>query len=126
MTASPWNHFTIEELSCPCCEQMKMDPEFMNLMVSLRETADFAFPVTSGYRCPDYNEKVSETGRDGPHTIGKAMDINVTGKQTHEVLRLALANGMQGIGVQQKGKYKSRFLHLDICEGPTRPWVWSY
>lgn len=128
MTASPWQYFSMEELTCHCgCGQMKMDPKFMAVIVQLRQELGFPFPVTSAYRSPEYNAKISDSGLDGPHTKGVAMDIAVRGEQAHRLLKAALDAGMRGIGVQQRGG--SRFLHLDMLAGDDqhpRPWVWSY
>ena len=35
-------------------------------------------------------------------------------------------NIWKGIGISQKGKHKSRFIHLDTIDSDNRPWVWSY
>ena len=125
---SKWQYFTDDELRCKghnCCGgEVMMDATFMYKLDSMRRNAGFPFIVTSGYRCPDYNDKISSTGRDGPHTTGKAVDIAVRGTQAHTVLKLALASGITGVGVDQKGE--SRFIHLDSLTEGTRPWVWSY
>lgn len=132
-TPSPYEHFSMEELSCPCCGQMKMDPGFMNHMVKLRKHADFKFPVTSAYRCPDYDKKVSKSGS-GAHTTGKAMDLGLSRGQAMHLIRLSAGYPFTGLGVNQKGE--RRFLHLDSISkldiSPRtnrnflRPTVWSY
>lgn len=122
---SDWQYFTEDELRCKCgCGEVMMNPSFMHRLDDMRRKAGFPFVVTSGYRCPDYNDRVSSTGPDGPHTTGKAVDIAVQGNQAHEVLRLAMLHGIKGVGVSQKGD--SRFLHLDIIDDFPRPNVWSY
>ena len=126
-TPSPWQYFSMEELTCSCgCGRMEMDADFMARLVTLRRELGFPFPVTSGYRCPDYNDEISGTGRDGPHTTGKAVDIQVVGSEAHKLLGSALGAGITGIGVAQSGDHSGRFLHLDKLSGPTRPWIWSY
>lgn len=105
-----------------------MDPGFMDTLEKMREEAGFPFIVTSAYRCPEYNAKVSPTGRTGPHTVGKAIDLHTYGAQTHTLIGLAITHGMTGIGIKQKGPQKERFIHLDRCQEPEfpRPRVWSY
>lgn len=124
MTVDHGAWFARHELACRCCGQALMDAQFIELLDALRE--DFGpIILSSAYRCPDYNAQVSSTGRDGPHTMGKAVDILVSGADAHRLLRLAL-DDFSGVGVSQKGPHESRFIHLDtIAEGP-RPWVWSY
>ena len=110
--------------------QMYMNEYFLALMDSLRERCGFPIIITSGYRSPTYNNKVSTTGLNGPHTTGKAADIKVFGEQAHMILREATELGFSGIGISQKGDHEERFIHLDTLEdgenGAPRRWVWSY
>lgn len=123
-----WRHFTIDEFTCKCgCGRNEMSPQFIDLLDDLREACGFPLPVTSGYRCPDHNEKVSSTGRTGPHTTGRAADLGVSHKQAFEALTWAARMEFTGIGLNQKGA--ARFVHLDdlpAAEGQPRPTVWSY
>jgi zinc D-Ala-D-Ala carboxypeptidase len=123
--ASPY--FSDEELRCKHCKQQKMDPAFMDRLDSLRRKWDKPMVLTSAYRCPVYNTKVSSTGPKGPHTTGRAIDVVVRGADALWLLVLALECGFTGFGVQQKGDV--RFLHLDdLPPGPSRPrpFLWSY
>lgn len=128
MTASPWQYFTMEELTCKCgCGRMEMTDDYMRKLVAMRRTLGFPFPVSSAYRCPEYNNKVSSTGLIGPHTTGQAADITLRGTRAFKFLQLAAEYGMTGIGVNQKGD--KRFIHTDDlpnAPGQPRPWVWSY
>lgn len=83
--------------------------------------------VSSGYRCPDHNVKVSSTGRTGPHTTGHAADLLVDRGDAFRLLKIALAMRFTGIGFQQKGV--GRFIHLDDLPnliGQPRPTIWTY
>jgi len=117
-------HFSKAELTCKCGCGMLPQADFMNKVEQLRLTVGFALPVTSAARCPDHNARVSGTGRTGPHTTGRAIDLGVSGPQAHAVLSAALAMGFTGIGVAQKGA--GSFIHIDDLTGPRRPFVWSY
>lgn len=124
-----WKYFSENELACPCCGQCEMDCEFMENLEGIRDILEFPFVISSGYRCPEYNEKISPTGRDGPHTLGRAVDIAVFGEKAYELIAAADSWGMSGIGVKQCGEYAGRFVHLDNLdknEGWPRPRVWSY
>ena len=119
-------YFSADELICPHCGEVRMNERFMVDLVKLREYLGFPLPVTSGYRCPEYNDRISSTGLDGPHTKGCAVDIAVKGDKARALIGAAIAfHGFEGIGVRQKGQ--SRFIHLDKYTGLSpRPWVWSY
>lgn len=117
-----WNHFELSEFNCKCCGENKMDEEFITKLDALREAYGKGLKVSSGYRCPAHNSRVSSTGPNGPHTTGLAVDFAVDRADAHKLLALA-APLFRGIGVNQKGS--GRFLHLDdIQEG--RPTAWSY
>ena len=121
-------HFKDYELRCRCgCGQNLMDTGFMKKLEELRVKVDFPMVLTSAYRCPEHNAKVSETGRTGAHTQGKAVDVKVSGDQAFTLMKQALELGFHGIGISQKGEYATRFIHLDIAElGERRPRVWTY
>lgn len=101
-----------------------MHPSLMNKLQKMRDLCGFPFKINSGFRCPDYNEKISSTGRTGPHTKGRAVDIGVEGTKAYLVVDAAYEVGMTGIGFQQKGG--GRFIHVDDLTTPPRPNVWSY
>jgi len=120
-------HFTDKELACHCGCGMLPEQSFQDRLEVLRVRYGAPLAVTSGARCPDYNEKVAHTGRTGPHTQGRAVDISISGHEAFRLLSLAVVMGFTGIGISQKGT--SRFLHLDDLPevpGQPRPWVWSY
>ena len=121
-------HFTAKELSCKGgCDTGKMDEEFLAVLERIREEFNKPIKLTSAYRCPMYNKVISNSGEDGPHTTGKAVDIACSGKDAHEILTLALEEGITGIGISQKGAHHKRFIHIDtLGEGTLRPWVWNY
>lgn len=101
----------------------------MKILVTMREEAGFPFPISSGYRCPAYNQQVSDSGLNGPHTTGLAADILVNMKQALEVVRLGLKHGMTGYGISQKGDLSKRFIHVDCLTkamGFPRPAIFSY
>ena len=122
---SDYRNFTAREMRCSCpCGRADMDPDFMAALQRVREAYGRPMKVTSGFRCPDYNAKISKTGHDGPHTTGKAADVAVSGEGAYHLLHAAI--GMLGIGMKQHGPHVTRFLHLDTTDGPMRPRIWSY
>jgi uncharacterized protein YcbK (DUF882 family) len=104
-----------------------MNCDFLVKLDELRHRYGAPLEVTSGYRCPSYNAKVSTTGVTGPHTTGRAADILIDRGDAWRLLCHATELAFMGIGVQQKGH--TRYLHLDTCPdapGQPRPTIWSY
>lgn len=123
-------YFKPEEFTCRCgCGRNGMEASFMYTLEGFRATCGFPIIITSGYRCPDHNEKISSTGRAGPHTTGCAADISIAGVFAFKVLSLCDRAGFTGIGIKQHGVHTKRYIHLDTLEAAPsrpRPWVWSY
>lgn len=116
-------YFTEDEFRCKCgCGRADMDEEFVRLCDELRTVHNKPLKVNSGYRCPDHNDRVSSTGRDGPHTTGKAVDFGVSGEDADDLLDLAYEMGFRGKGIHQRGDWGGRFLHLDTIKKR----IWSY
>jgi len=118
--------FKREEFLCPHCGIEDMRPAFMLALDNLRMRLNIPIVISSGYRCPQHNRVVSETGLTGPHTTGNAADIRCSGIQAYSILGVAMRMGFEGIGVKQKGDMGARFLHLDNVISELRPRVWSY
>ena len=122
--------FRIEEFVCRHCGEVTMHTDFLDKLYHLRDALSWPMKVSSGYRCPLHNKAVSSTGLNGPHTTGRAADIEVSGLVAYHLIRLAFEAGITGIGVSQKGVVKSRFIHLDDIPVKSitipRPRIWSY
>jgi len=122
----PWRFFTPYEMAChEDGELLYMDDNFMLKLETLRVLLDEPLVVSSAYRTPEHNDRVSTTGRDGPHTTGRAVDLKVQGALAYRVLALAPTLGFTGLGVSQITGAPS-FIHLDDLGGKYRPNVWSY
>lgn len=121
-------YFRLDEFACRCgCKRNNMDERFLEELDQLRTIYGKPLIVSSGYRCPDHNAKVSSTGRTGPHTTGHACDFAVSGGDSLLLLRVALVLDFTGIGINQKGA--GRFIHVDDLPnraGQPRPTLWSY
>ena len=105
-----------------------MNEEFMRILQSIRDEMQRPLKITSGFRCQKHNQKVSHTGKNGPHTFAKATDILISGVDAMRLFAVAQKHGVSGVGMSQKGDHNKRFVHLDILspdEGP-RPTVWTY
>jgi len=127
MTQSRYTYFTVEELTCRCgCGQMKMNNEFMLKLVALRDLLGSSMPVSSGYRCPSHNAAVGDTGLNGPHTTGCAVDVAVSRERATALVRAALGLGFRGIGLKQHGPDAGRFVHLDTIQTRPAQIIWTY
>ena len=101
-------YFTRAELVCKCgCGREEMDAKFMAKVNSIRSTLGRPFIVNSAYRCPEHNHKVSNTGFQGPHTTGRAIDIRADAR-----LKFQIANEAIKLGITRIGFGKS-FIHID-------------
>ena len=119
-----FNYSTDPMLACPCCGDKGMVSDFLDDLNCLRHLHGKPLIVTSGYRCSAYNDKISSTGPNGPHATGRAVDLKVTNPDALPLVALAINLGFKGIGVQQKGPHKKRFIHIDKCRDDQT--IWSY
>ncbi len=120
------NYFSEKELKCPCCGRNEFKQTTLDKFNALREAIGLPLKMSSGYRCEKYN---TLKGFTQTHATGQAGDLQVS----HELAALVLTKwaeaGFTGIGVNQKGDVKDRFIHLDDlmeAEGRPRPHPWSY
>ena len=94
----------------------------------LRQEFGFPLIITSAYRSPAHNAKVGGRPRSA-HLAGRAVDIAISGDKAHRLVRMALLFGFTGIGIRQRGDFRSRYVHLDDLDkapGIPRPAIWSY
>lgn len=122
-------NFKHRELSCSCCGGNQMNVAFLEKLQLIRDEFQQPMIITSAYRCPQYNSEISSTGSTGPHTTGRAVDIQIFGHQAFELMKLCLKYGMTGLGFKMKGPRTNRFLHCDDLNNTPvspRPWIWSY
>ena len=102
--------FRADELRCRCgnCDGGEMNKFFMERLISLRENMGFPFVVTSAYRCPAYNEQISDTGAEGPHTTGRAIDLRVYGHRAQNLIQGAHRYGILGLNHGGAGRSSAR------------------
>jgi len=124
----PYRFFTEKEMRCKCGCGHLPEHDFMEALDAMRAEAGFPFVIASGARCSDYNNQISDSGINGPHTKG-AADIRVWGYRAFKIIELAIKYKMTGIGIHQKGAMGDRFIHVDKLKEDAlhpRPWPWSY
>lgn len=103
--------FTENEFRCQCgCGQANMQQGFVNKLNQLREDLGHPIGITSGFRCSSHNQAVSSTGAHGPHTTGRAADLNLSYERAREALT-TISIMFNGVGINQRGD--GRFIHVD-------------
>ena len=118
-----WCNFTPDEFRCSCCNRLEISSDIMDLLQKARNELG-PLQITSAYRCPEHNSKVSSTGASGPHTSGYAVDIHVSNSQHRKQLIDYFATKVTGLGVAKT------FLHIDLLTPEhgfeMRPNAWKY
>ena len=118
-----WKNFNLDEFKCKCgCGHVSIHSDLLDLLQTARNNIG-AITITSAFRCPEHNDKVSSTGLSGPHTTSKAVDIHVSNSQHRKQLIDYFTNKVTGLGIAKT------FIHIDILtsdEVPHRPNCWLY
>lgn len=116
-----WPNFRPSEFICRGSGDLYVDESFLDALQALRRRHGGPLRITSGYRSPAYNARISSTGTTGPHTTGRACDIRIERYQARGLLPL-IEDHFTGLGINQKGS--GRFIHLDMVPGPLRLWTY--
>ena len=112
-----FKYFKIEDFDCQETGENKMDVEFIKGLDHLRQTCNFPFVITSGFRALTHSIEAKKT-KGGTHTQGIAADIKVSGgAQRLAVVKHASAMGMS-VGVAKT------FVHVDTRK--TEQMCWCY
>lgn len=124
--AWPCRYFTPFEVRDRRTGEVKTTSEFLAWMDALR--IDYGLPiyVNSWYRSPESNKTVSDTGEDGAHTSGEALDIRVSLANAVRLVEVAMRSGCKRIGLKQHGPHDKRFVHLDFDRSKPSPRFWTY
>ena len=88
-----------------------MDSGFLLALDTIRDEVGEPLTITSGFRCNDYNDRISSTGRNGPHTTGQAVDIACNNSALRmKIVSVALEQKIGRIGIARS------FVHLDSLD----------
>ncbi len=118
-------NFRIEEFECKGGCEMPFDVyeniiKLANQLQFLRDYTGRPITVNSGYRCPEYNAKISGSSKKSQHMLGKAADITIQSLKPAEVFVIIedlidMGHMLQG-GL---GLYDT-FVHYDIRKTKAR------
>ncbi len=95
----------------------KLDMRLVELLQKLRDKVGRPITVHSGYRTPEYNQKVGGV-RDSQHIKGTAADISIKGMSVYSIAEMAEQIGFDGIGIYEK----QGFVHVDV-RGYEARWI---
>lgn len=101
----------------------RMDPRLFDLLHRLKLAlgSDGTIQIICGYRCPKTNAMKRAKGRSGVaknslHTVGKAIDLRMSGVSLADLRDAAVDLRGGGVGFYPRAK----FVHIDT--GPVRSW----
>ncbi len=103
-------------------EVRPMDPRLLDILSAICAATESrgTIEVISGYRSPTTNARLRDkskgVARKSLHMQGKAIDMRLTGVNTANLRKAAIALGQGGVGYYRK----SDFVHLDT--GRFRTW----
>ena len=129
MADSPFKFFTFSEFDCKSesgTGAKYMDKNFIQLIDLARSKCDFPWHISSGYRSPQYNQKLIDKGlkasKNSAHLEGKACDIVCTeSHKRFKIIQALLSVNITRIGVS------SDFIHCDISTNNKPSEVlWTY
>ena len=112
--------FTAEEIA-----EMRLA---LNRLQALRDEWDKPIKLSSAFRSSSHpRERLKQNGPGYHHGIngngGMAFDCLIAGEDVVPFIALAIKHGFRGIGVNQKGEWNQRFIHIDTRDKYA---CWSY
>jgi hypothetical protein len=109
-------HYTDTDLRNDRFEKSFMHPEVLRKLDALTDSFGEKFKITSGYRDPFFNQKVSWSGASGPHTHGRAVDVDVSSWSEEKKQRFV--KEAVELGYNQIGTYNNGSIHIGITPNP--------
>jgi len=110
-----WPNFSPAEIACRGTGQIKLHPEALDKLQTLRERLGKPLIVRSAYRSPEHNRAVGGA-KASKHMDGTAFDIAMSNHDPMKFAEAARAVGFLGFGTYPR----SGFMHIDL--GPARQW----
>lgn len=128
MNWDDYPNFSRTELQCKYTKECNMNPTMMSILQKIRDDLGRPIFISSGFRSVKHPVE-QEKDKPGEHTFGMAVDILCHSQRALDIINLALKNGIQRIGVHQKGAFGGRFVHIGVgnkffLEFPVG--VWTY
>lgn len=108
------SNFQVKEFACmDGSDAVLVAPRLVMVLQSIRDHFGASVSITSGYRTPQYNEKVGGVAH-SQHCYGTAADITVKGVAVETVAAYArkIMPDWGGVGIYKK----QGFVHVDVRE----------
>lgn len=125
---SLYPNFTRDEFKCKHTGKCEMRPEFMELMQEIRSRYGKPIYISSGYRDPSHPIEAMKD-KPGEHTEGMAADIICYTDNALKLLDIVLNLSVTRIGLHQKGRASSRYMHIGLGDKLTNTYtssIWTY
>ena len=128
MSVSSSNHFAKSELECSFSGECEIEEDAIQKLEALREEWGKPMRLSSAYRSAQHpRERTKPNGPGHHHGLngngGQAFDVLIAGEDVLPFIALAIKHGFRGIGVNQKGEWNQRFIHIDTRQKFA---CWSY
>jgi uncharacterized protein YcbK (DUF882 family) len=118
-------YFSPKEMADRQDGSLVIDGDFMNWLYDVRIYFNKPMIVSSGYRTLEHQRTVSDA-KNSSHVDGQAVDILVFGTDAYDLVGIAMELGVLGLGINQKGEYNKRYIHLDMSFRRNQPIIWTY
>lgn len=108
------DNFTYEELTCPCCNRLKITNQLhqhMELLQKMRDMLGFPIIINSAYRCKAHNENVG--GSVNSQHMEFATDIRPSWQDGFKQKLKTMYKVAEELDFDGIGKYDT-FLHIDM------------
>jgi zinc D-Ala-D-Ala carboxypeptidase len=113
-------HFSVKEMSCPCCSVMGMENDVIATIEAVRVEYGKPIRLTSSFRCEKHNEAIGAKATSS-HVLGLALDISCDSSRERYGLMRHLMQHFTRIGLGEK------FIHVDLDHLNKVPNViWDY
>ena len=129
MSVESSKNFSRDELKCSFSGECAIEEDALNRLQALREEWGKPIKLSSAYRAAHHpRERTKPAGKPGYHhgingNGGMAFDVLIAGEDVVPFIALAIKHGFKGIGVNQKGEWNQRFIHIDTRDKYA---CWSY
>ena len=128
MSVSSSKHFAKSELECSFSGECEVEEDAIQKLEALREEWGKQMRLSSAYRSAQHpRERTKPNGPGHHHGLngngGQAFDVLIAGEDVVPFIALAIKHGFRGIGVNQKGEWNQRFIHIDTRQKFA---CWSY